>query len=84
MRVFRSTNQEPMTKIKDKGRSFSKRNAGSRKEAMMSPFLFHICTPGENFNFFLDFDFFLNFENFEIFYNFELFKILNFLKNLKV
>jgi len=35
-----------MKKIKDKGRSFSKRNAGSRKEAMMSPFLFHIHLEG--------------------------------------
>ena len=34
-----------MKKIKDKGRSFSKRNAGSRKEAMMSP-IFVLHTPG--------------------------------------
>ena len=46
MRVIRSTNQEPMKKIKDKGRSFSKRNAGSRKEAGYDVPLFVPHTPG--------------------------------------
>ena len=46
MRVFRSTNQDPMKKIKDKGRSFSKRNAGTGKEAGYDVPIFVPHTPG--------------------------------------